>query len=109
MRFSRQEYWSGLPFPPPEDLPNPGTEPMTPMFPALAGGFFTTEPPGSSGSSLKSSALICQGIFMDRYISTEKGKWQLVVTDGFIHSKEQLIKVTVRKIKQCSEMFIFES
>ena len=46
---------------------------------------------------------------MDRYISTEKGKWQLVVTDGFIHSKEQLIKVTVRKIKQCSEMFIFES
>ena len=43
MGFSRQEYWSGLPFPPPEDLPNPGTEPASP---ALAGGFFTTEPPG---------------------------------------------------------------
>ena len=41
--FSRQEYWSGLPFLPPGDLPNPGIE-LT--FPALAGGFFTTEPPG---------------------------------------------------------------
>ena len=43
MRFPRQEYWSGLPFPPPGDLPNPRTEPVSP---ALAGGFFTTEPPG---------------------------------------------------------------
>ena len=41
--FSRQEYWSGLPFPPPGDLPNPGTEPRSS---ALAGRFFTTEPPG---------------------------------------------------------------
>ena len=40
--FPRQEFWSGLPFPPPEDLPDPGMEPVT--F-ALAGGFFTTEPP----------------------------------------------------------------
>ena len=38
---SRQEYWSGLPFPTPGDLPNPGIEPRSP---ALAGGFFTTEP-----------------------------------------------------------------
>ena len=43
MDFPKQEYWSGLPFPPPEDLPDPGTEPASP---ALAGGFFTTEPPG---------------------------------------------------------------
>ena len=40
--FSREEYWSGLPCPPPEDLPDPGVEPMSLMFPALAGGFFTT-------------------------------------------------------------------
>ena len=46
MKFFRQEYWSGLPFPTPGDLPNPGTEPMSPASPALAGGFFTTEPPG---------------------------------------------------------------
>ena len=42
MEFSRQEYWSGLPFPSPGDLPNPGIKPGSP---ALAGGFFTTEPP----------------------------------------------------------------
>ena len=35
VEFSRQEYWSGLPFPPPEDLPNPGIEPRSPVSPAL--------------------------------------------------------------------------
>ena len=40
MGFSRQEYWNGLPCPPPGDLPNPGIEPMSLMSPALAGGFF---------------------------------------------------------------------
>ena len=40
--FSRQEYWSELPCPPPGDLPNPGIEPTSLMSPALAGGFFTT-------------------------------------------------------------------
>ena len=43
MGFSRQEYWSGLPRPPPEDLPHPGTEPVAPVLVE----FFTTEPPGS--------------------------------------------------------------
>ena len=42
MGFSRQEYWSGLPCPPPGDLPYPGIEPMSPTSPVLAGGFFTT-------------------------------------------------------------------
>ena len=46
MGFSRQEYWSGLPFSPPGDLPNPGIEPASLASPALAGGFFTTVPPG---------------------------------------------------------------
>ena len=43
MGFSQQDYWSGLPCPPPEDLPDPGIEPSSP---ALAGGFFTAEPLG---------------------------------------------------------------
>ena len=43
MGFSRQEYWSGLPFLSPGDLPKPGIKPVSP---ALAGRFFTTEPPG---------------------------------------------------------------
>ena len=42
MEFSRQEYWSGLPFPPPGGLPDSGIEPMSP---ALAAGFFTIVPP----------------------------------------------------------------
>ena len=41
----RQEYWSGLPCPPPGDLLNPGIEPASLMSPALADGFFTTRPP----------------------------------------------------------------
>ena len=44
--FPRQEYWSGLPFPSPGALPDPGIEPRSPASPALAGGFFTTAPPG---------------------------------------------------------------
>ena len=40
--FSRQEYWSGLPCPPPGDLPNPGIKPASLMLPALAGSFCTT-------------------------------------------------------------------
>ena len=46
MEFSRQEYWSGLPFPTPGNLPHSGTEPIPPSSPALAGRFFTTAPPG---------------------------------------------------------------
>ena len=41
MQFSRQEYWSGLPFPLPGDLPDPGIEPTSLMSPGLAGRFFT--------------------------------------------------------------------
>ena len=43
MGFSKQEYWSGLPCPPPGDLSNPGIKPESLESPALAGGFFTTE------------------------------------------------------------------
>ena len=45
-KFSRQEYWRGVPFPPPEDLPDPGIEPASPAAPALAGGFFPQASPG---------------------------------------------------------------
>ena len=46
MGFSRQECWNGLLFPRLGDLLNPGIEPVSLVSPALAGGFFTTEPPG---------------------------------------------------------------
>ena len=46
MGFSRQEYWSGLPFPPPGDLSDPGIKPASLASPAMADGVFTTEPLG---------------------------------------------------------------
>ena len=46
MGFSRQEYWSGLPWPPPGNLPNRGIKPASLVSPALAGGFLTAVSPG---------------------------------------------------------------
>jgi len=46
MEFSKQEYWNGLPFPTPGDLPNPGIKPASLASPELVGGFLTTVPPG---------------------------------------------------------------
>ena len=50
LEFPRQEYWSGLPFPSPEDLLNPETEPV---FSALVGRLFTTEPAGKPSPAFK--------------------------------------------------------
>ena len=55
MGSSRQEYWIGLPFPPPGALPHPGIECMSPT---LAGGFFTTEPPGKLPLLIASTKLV---------------------------------------------------
>ena len=57
MGFHRQEYWSGLPFPSPKDLPDQGIKLISPVSHALAGRFFTTESPGKPLSSLICSYL----------------------------------------------------
>ena len=58
MGFPRQEYWSGLPpFLSPENLPNPGIKPMSP---ALAGGFFTIEPPEKPISTILCISSVAQ-------------------------------------------------
>ena len=52
MGFPRQEHWNiQLPFPSPEDLSDPGIQPESLVFPALAGGFFTTESPEGLGGT----------------------------------------------------------
>ena len=58
MGFSRQEHWNRLPCPSPGDLPDPGMEPVSP---ALAGGFFTTEPPGKPIESLHNTYYLFMG------------------------------------------------
>ena len=60
--FSRQEYWSGLPFLSPGDLPDPGVEPASP---ALAGGFFTAEPP-------EKPINMCMCVLRNIYINLKK-------------------------------------
>ena len=55
MGFSRQAYWNGLPFPSPGDFPKPEIEPVSP---ALAGSFFTTEPPGKPRDFLRSTEFV---------------------------------------------------
>ena len=62
MGFSRQEYWSGLPCPPPGDLPKPGIEPLSLMSPALTGRFFTTS------STLGFSVLHCLAEFAQIHV-----------------------------------------
>ena len=57
MELSQQEYWRGLPFPTPRDLPNPGIELVAP---ALAGKFFTTESTGKPNFLLKVKVLVAQ-------------------------------------------------
>ena len=59
MGFSRQEYWSRLPFPPPGDLPDPGIEAGALMFPALATRFFTWEAQGLQGEHEKRGGARC--------------------------------------------------
>ena len=54
--FSRQEYWSGLPFPSPGDLPNPGIEPGSPT---LQADILPSEPPGKQKDYIKSLVLKC--------------------------------------------------
>ena len=53
MEFSRHEYWSGLPFPPLGELPDPGIEPVSPAPPAFSGGFFTTVLPAKPVPSVR--------------------------------------------------------
>ena len=58
MGFSRQEYWSGLPCPPPGDLPNPGIEPESPMAPTLQADSLPFEPPGKPLRHVRDSLVV---------------------------------------------------
>ena len=68
--FSRQEYWSGLPCPPPGDLPNPGIEPRSP---ALQADSLPSEPPGKPKNIGVGSLSLLQGIFL-----TQESNWGLL-------------------------------
>ena len=61
--FSRQEHWSGLPRPPPEDLPHPGIEPESLVSPALQVAFFLLSHPGSPFNKVSFKYGLCHILF----------------------------------------------
>ena len=77
MEFSRKEYWSGLPFPTPEDLPDPGIEPASPMSPALHADSLLTEPSGK----LKNIGVDCQSILQGIFLTQG-------LNPGLLHCKQ---------------------
>ena len=89
MEFSRQDYWSRLPFPPPGYLPNPGIEAMSLASLALAGRFFTTVPPGKPTmeyqSAIKKNGMLpfaatwmqLEIIILSKVSQTEKDKYRM--------------------------------
>ena len=82
MGFSRQEYWSGLPFPSPGDVPDPGIEPVSPVLQADA---LTSEPQGSLVNFLASPKINCYTFFT----CSPEHKLTLL-TVGFLFFKFQL-------------------
>ena len=83
MEFFRQEYWNGLPFLPPRDLPDPGIEPESLESLALVGRFSITVPPGK---------LIC-GLSRILEIKAKINKWDLMKLKRFCTTKETISKV----------------
>ena len=67
MEFFRQEYWNGLPFLSPGDLPIAGTKPTYLVSPELAGGFFTTEPLGKP-QFLKTLTVFSEILIFDNWL-----------------------------------------
>ena len=73
--FPSQEYWNGLLFPPPGDLPNPGIEPVSVASLALAGGFFTPVPPGKPLYKPSLNACHVAGVVLE--LSNKEKSWFL--------------------------------
>ena len=69
MRFSRQEYWSGLPFPSPGDLPNPGIKPRSP---ALQADSLPSEPPGKPTLSVRCLVMAKTQFLFSKSLSSNK-------------------------------------
>ena len=92
--FSRQEYWSGLPFPPPGDLPNPGVEPRSPTLQADA---LLSEPPGKPHTivyRLQSHTFVCFMYFGRWVLHT---KTSINFSHPHFHSLYLLIRVILQR------------
>jgi len=100
MGFSRQEYWSGLPFPSAEDLPNPGIKPTSLMSSALAGAFFTTNVTQEVSCVLSDQGYMCTLEMIRPYMcSFPKSKafqgshWTVLLISELHSSTQRLLKL----------------
>ena len=101
MDFSRQEYWSGLPFPSPRDLPLPGIKPATLVSPALAGGFCTTASPG------KIIQILIIGAFRLEKKSNWWNKYWLISLEGMmLKLKLQYFGHLIRRVDSLEKTLI---
>ena len=94
MGFSRQEYWSGLPFPPPGDLPNPGIKPQSP---ALQADPLPSQPPGKpyynpdvSRGSIAMSSVVCLPTLFLPFVCPLHPQVPWFVHDGFGQTRSPL-------------------
>ena len=87
MEFSRQEYWTGLPCPPPEDLPNPGIKPRSPILQADS---LPSEPPAKPKNTGVGSLSLPQGIILTQELN-----------QVFLHCRQILSLEALRPIPGC--------
>ena len=111
MGFSRKEYWSGLPFPSPGDLPNPGIKSGSPTLQADA---LTSEPPGSGTKGLNvrpntiklleenisrtlfdinHNKILCDPPLIIMEIKTKLNKWDLIKLESYYTTKETILRM----------------
>ena len=89
--FSRQEYWSGLPFPPPGELPDPGIEPMSPVSPALQAHSLPTEPSGKSTyASQSGQKKVPKGAPLSPVLTLQVRTWLLQKRETGLRSHREL-------------------
>ena len=103
MGISRQKYWSGLPFPTLGHLPDPGVKPMSFVSPVLAGGFFTTEPPGKPHLSEGYVVIFgCVHMKMSPFLTCVFFVFLCVCVCVFLTSEEYLSVLAKVSRKQCN-------
>ena len=95
-----QEYRNGLSFPLPEYLPDPGIKLMSLVSPSLAGGFFTTEPPGKPDVSSADRKILHQNKLTD-FIPPNSDIWVGLRCNTSLHPKLHATAVEVRSLYQC--------
>ena len=97
MGFSRQEYWSGLPWPPPGDLPNPGMEPSSLISSAQASRFSTTRATWEAHQSH------CHGFYSD----IESAKETYYANNGYLRNNSLQMKIWLYSLCICIHICVF--